>query len=92
MTFLSVCVFCVSRKWLAKSDIYTLPHVVLFDTLEHLVELLESTDLARMSARIREHHSGVEAVVHAGLCPGFPQPHLSTTLLLFSYAYSQGRA
>jgi hypothetical protein len=86
MTFLSVCVFCVSRKWLAKSDIYTLPHVVLFDSLEHLVELLESTDLARMSARIRE------AVVHAGLCPGFPQPHLSTTLLLFSYAYSQGRA
>jgi hypothetical protein len=53
------------RSWLALADIYTLPHVVHFDSLEHLVELLDSTDLSNVSANVRLHHAALEARVHA---------------------------
>jgi len=40
------------RHWLALSDIYTFPHVILFDSAEHLVQLLRSTDLEAVSAKM----------------------------------------
>ena len=39
--------------WLAFSDFYTLPHVLTFDSLEHLVHVVDSTDWAAVSARMR---------------------------------------
>jgi len=54
------------RAWLSRADIYTLPHVVLFDSMEHLVELLDQTDLPALSANISAHHAGLEHHVHAG--------------------------
>lgn len=54
------------RTWLAKADIYCLPHVVLFDSFEHLVHLLDTTDLAALSQRIRHSHAALERRVHEG--------------------------
>jgi hypothetical protein len=54
------------RFWLGKADIYTCPHVVLFDSLEHLLHLLETTDLPALSAKLRAEHAALEARVHAG--------------------------
>lgn len=42
------------RHWLALSDIYTFPHVTLFDSGEHLVQLLRTTDLEAISAKMRK--------------------------------------
>ena len=38
--------------WLKFSDIYTFPHIMHFDSWEHLLQLLSSTDLAMVSARM----------------------------------------
>eukprot|EP00966_Prymnesium_polylepis_P016360 377211-Prymnesium_polylepis.1 len=40
------------RHWLALSDLYTFPHVTLFDSWEHLLQLLRSTDLQAISDRM----------------------------------------
>jgi hypothetical protein len=39
--------------WLAFSDFYTLPHVLTFESFEHLVHLVDHTDWAAVSARMR---------------------------------------
>jgi hypothetical protein len=39
--------------WLAFSDFYTLPHVSTFDSFEQLVQLVDRTDWAAVSARMR---------------------------------------
>jgi hypothetical protein len=39
--------------WLAFSDFYTLPHVLTFDSFEHLVHIVDHTDWAAVSARMR---------------------------------------
>jgi len=44
--------FRAMRHWLALSDLYTFPHVTLFDSWEHLLQLLRSTDLQAISDRM----------------------------------------
>ncbi len=39
--------------WLSFSDFYTMPHVVTFESFEHLVHLVDHTDWAAVSARMR---------------------------------------
>jgi hypothetical protein len=39
--------------WLAFADFYTLPHVLTFDSFEHLAHLVDHTDWAAVSARMR---------------------------------------
>ena len=39
--------------WLAFSDFYTLPHVVTFDSFEQLIRIVDRTDWAHVSARMR---------------------------------------
>mmetsp|Transcript_81970 Transcript_81970/g.220124 ORF Transcript_81970/g.220124 Transcript_81970/m.220124 type:complete len:153 (+) Transcript_81970:3040-3498(+) len=52
------------REWLARADIYTWPHVVHFDSWDHLVELLGgSLDLNATSRRILAHHEALEEQV-----------------------------
>ena len=42
------------EAWLQFADFYTWPHIVLFDSLEHLVELLKTTDLKEVFAGMAE--------------------------------------
>ena len=54
------------RYWLAKSDVFTLPHVLHFDSFQHLLHLLDTTDLSAVSAKILAHHAALEHEVHNG--------------------------
>mmetsp|Transcript_47851 Transcript_47851/g.77199 ORF Transcript_47851/g.77199 Transcript_47851/m.77199 type:complete len:174 (-) Transcript_47851:163-684(-) len=54
------------RSWLAKADIYTLPHIQHFESLEELVQQLDSVDLDALSQRILASHAALQARVHAG--------------------------
>lgn len=42
------------RYWLGLSDIYTFPHVTLFDSWEHLIQLLRSSDLREISQKMAQ--------------------------------------
>jgi hypothetical protein len=42
------------RYWLNKSDWYVFPHVTLFDSWDHLLELLDEANLDAISARMHE--------------------------------------
>jgi len=42
--------------WLARSDFYTTPHVTLFRSWEHLVEVLEGADFAGIHANMVAHN------------------------------------
>jgi hypothetical protein len=41
-----------AEYWLQFSDIYTFPHIILFDNWTHLVHLIYDTDLKRVSERM----------------------------------------
>ena len=43
------------RHWLALCDFYTFPHVQLFDSWPHLLELLRTTNLHGTSRNMRDH-------------------------------------
>ena len=43
--------------WVSKSDFYTLPHIVTFDSWKDLLSKLESTDLAAVSEAMKRENS-----------------------------------
>tara|TARA_B100001094_G_C17948229_1_gene679154 strand:+ start:260 stop:829 length:570 start_codon:yes stop_codon:yes gene_type:complete len=45
--------------WLQYSDIYTFPHIVHFDSWDHALYLLKTTDLVSVSQRMKEENSRV---------------------------------
>jgi hypothetical protein len=49
--------------WLKFCDIYTFPHVLHFDSWEHLLDLLERTDLAAVSARMAAENGRILAAL-----------------------------
>ena len=62
--------------WLQWADFYTLPHIILFDSWEHLAEQLRGLDLAAVSQRMLEHAASMEAEAletWAGVLRGLPR-------------------
>jgi hypothetical protein len=47
--------------WLQLSDFYIWPHLVLFSSLEHLMELLQSTDFNSLSSKMRGYSDEVSS-------------------------------
>eukprot|EP00741_Cyanophora_paradoxa_P002856 tig00000640_g2772.t1 len=52
-------------RWFQYADFYTWPHIQYFDSWEHLIELVTSTDLAEVSRRMREYNAVVKRDVIA---------------------------
>ncbi|EKX54020.1 hypothetical protein GUITHDRAFT_100270 [Guillardia theta CCMP2712] len=50
--------------WLSRADFYSMPHVLQFESLEHLFVLLETTNFSAVSASILRHHASLELDVH----------------------------
>ena len=49
--------------WLKYADFYTLPHIIYFDSIEHLVELLERftmDDLQAVSGRMKQYNANLK--------------------------------
>jgi len=44
------------KYWLQFSDIYVFPHIRLFKSWKHLIQLLQETDLQQVSRHMREHN------------------------------------
>jgi len=47
--------------WFQFADFYVWPHVLLFDSWEHLLHLLETTDLEEVSRRMEEYNQCLQA-------------------------------
>ena len=43
-------------QWIRLADFYTFPHVTLFSSWAHLVDLLRKADFQDISARMKRHH------------------------------------
>ncbi|KAJ1491424.1 hypothetical protein T484DRAFT_3155859 [Baffinella frigidus] len=53
------------RYWLGLSDIYTTPGVLLFNSWEHLLDLLREVDLCEVSRGLLEEQGTREEEVHS---------------------------